>query len=66
VSHLAEKVDEVEKKNNLNFETVARLQSMLLGEHLLLAAESWQKPKSMSGSAGTGTRKVLLAELDVT
>jgi hypothetical protein len=26
-------------------ETVVRLQSMLLGEHLLLTAESWHKPK---------------------
>jgi hypothetical protein len=46
-------------------ETVARLQSILFGRHLLLGAKSWQKPNLMFGSAGTQTWKVLLVKLDV-
>ena len=46
-------------------ETVARLQSILFGRHLLLGAKSWQKPNLMFGSAGTETWKVLLVKLDV-
>jgi len=46
-------------------ETVARLQSILLGRHLLLGAKSWQKTNLMFGSAGTGPWKVLSVKLDV-
>jgi hypothetical protein len=48
-----------------NIETVARLQNILFGRHLLFGAKSWQKPNLMVGSGGTETWKVLLVKLDV-
>ena len=46
-------------------ETVASLQSMLLGGDLLLAAGSWQEPPLTFGSAGGATWEGLPAKLEL-